>query len=246
MQQQSISMQGCRPNAWPTVSERQRLAASRGVPNRAGYPVGRVDNVTPGVAAISIRGWAIDPDTTAATRVTVQLDSSVVTVPAASLRDDVGRHYPSYGSHHGFSLTLNAAPGWHTLCVRALNAAGTGVTVSLGCRTVFVSGTPIGHLDSVVASGQAILVTGWALDPDSSGAVPVAIYERPGGRQVSVWANQTRLDVAAHYPRWSAARGFKVLMPASPGLHEVCVYARNIYGIGSTKTLGCRSVSVPG
>jgi hypothetical protein len=76
--------------------------------------------------------------------------------------------------------------------------------------------------------------------------VPVAIDERLGGRQVSVSANQTRPDVAAHYPRWGAARGFKVLMPASPGLHEVCVYARNIYGIGSTKALGCRSVQVSG
>jgi hypothetical protein len=145
MQQQSISIQGCRPNAWPTVSERQRLAASRGLPNRAGNPVGRVDNVVPGVAAIFLRGWAIDSDTAAAIRVTVQLDSSVVTVRADSLRDDVGRHYPGYGSRHGFGLTLNAAPGWHTLCVRALNAAGTGTTVLLGCRTVFVSGTPIGH-----------------------------------------------------------------------------------------------------
>jgi hypothetical protein len=245
MQQQSISMQGCRPNAWPTVSERRRLAASRGVPDRAGNPVGRVDDVAPGVAAISMRGWAIDPDTAAATRVTVQLDNSVVTVRADSLRVDVGSHYPGYGNNHGFRLTLNAAPGWHTVCVRALNAGGAGVTVSLGCRTVFVSGTPIGHLDSVVASGQGILVTGWALDPNSTGAVPVAVYAQPGG-QVSVWANQTRLDVAAQYPRWGAARGFKVLMPASPGLHQVCVYARNIYGIGSTKTLGCRSVSVTG
>ena len=245
MQQQSISMQGCRPNAWPTVSERRRLAVWRGVPDRAGNPVGRVDNVAPGVAAISLRGWAIDPDTAAAIRVTVQLDSSVMTVLANSRRDDVGNHYPGYGSNHGFSVTLDAAPGWHTVCVRALNAAGLGATVLLGCRTVFVSGTPVGHLDSVGASGQGILATGWALDPDSTGAVPVDVIARPGG-QVSVWANQTRLDVAARYPRWGSAHGFKVLMPASPGLHEVCVYARNIYGIGSTRTLGCRSVGVPG
>ncbi|HEX8095553.1 DUF3152 domain-containing protein [Jatrophihabitans sp.] len=245
MQQQSISMQGCRPNAWPTVSERRRLAASRGVPDRAGNPVGRVDDVVPGVAAISLRGWAIDPDTAAAIRVTVQLDSSVMTVLANGRRDDVGGHYPGYGSNHGFSLTLNAAPGWHTVCVRALNAAGAGVTVLLGCRTVFVSGTPIGYLDSVVASRQGILVTGWALDPNSSSAVPVDVDDRPGGL-VSIWANQSRPDVAARYPRWGEAHGFKVLIGASPGLHEVCVHARNIYGIGGTRTLGCRSVSVPG
>jgi hypothetical protein len=132
------------------------------------------------------------------------------------------------------------------VCVRALNAAGAGATVLLGCRTVLVSGTPIGRLDSVTPSGQGIVVTGWALDPDTSGgAVPVAVYERPGG-QVGIWANQPRSDVAARYPRWGAAHGFQVLMRASPGWHEVCAYARNIYGIGSTGALGCRSVWVPG
>jgi hypothetical protein len=246
MQQQSISMQGCRPNAWPTASERQRLAASRGVPIRTGNPVGSLDNVVPGVAAVFIRGWAIDPDTTAAILVTVQLDNTVLTVRANSQRDDVARSHPGYGSSHGFRLTLNAGPGRHTVCIRALNAAGAGAMVLLGCRTVLISGTPIGHLDSVVPSGQNILVTGWALDPDTSGgAVPVAVYERPGG-QVGIWANQPRPDLAFHYPRWGAAHGFKVLMRTGPGLHQVCAYARNSYGSGSTAALGCRSVSVPG
>ncbi|HST47526.1 DUF3152 domain-containing protein [Jatrophihabitans sp.] len=246
MQQQSISLQGCRPNAWPTASERQRLAASRGVPIRTGNPVGSLDNVVPQLAAVFIRGWAIDPDTSGPTSVTVQLDSKVITVRADSLREDVGRTHPGYGNNHGYRLTLNASPGRHTVCVRALNAAGAGATVLLGCRTVAVSGTPIGHLDSVVPSGQGILVTGWALDPDTStGAVPVAVYEQPGG-QVGIWANQPRSDIATRYPRWGSAHGFAVLMRATPGVHQVCAYARNIYGIGSTATLGCRSVSVPG
>jgi hypothetical protein len=246
MQQQSISMQGCRPNSWPTASERQRLATSRGVAIRTGNPVGSLDNVVPGLASLFIRGWAIDPDTSASTLVTIHVGSRLITVRADSLREDVGRTHPGYGSNHGFRLTLNVTPGRHTVCVRALNAAGAGATVLLGCRAVLVSGTPIGHLDSVVPSGQGILVTGWALDPDSSVLpVPVAVYERPGG-QVGIWANQSRPDVAARYPRWGDAHGFAVLMRASPGLHQVCAYARNIYGIGSTATLGCRWVSVPG
>jgi hypothetical protein len=246
MQQQSISMQGCRPNSWPTASERQRLAASRGVAIRTGNPVGSLDNVLPGLAALTVRGWAIDPDTAAPVLVTVQLGSRALTVRADSRRDDVGRTHPGYGSNHGYRLTLNVTPGRHTVCVRAHNAAGAGATVLLGCRTVLVSGTPIGRLDSVTPSGQGIVVTGWALDPDSSTRpVPVAVYSRPGG-QVGIWANQSRLDIAERYPRWGAAHGFKVLMRASPGLHEVCAYGRNIYGIGSTAALGCQWVRVPG
>ncbi len=245
MQQQSISMQGCRPNAWPTAAERQRLAVSRGVPIVTGNPVGVLDDVRPGVSAILVRGWALDPDTTAAVRVSVQLDASTVTLPANSPRDDVARSHPGYGSNHGFTLTLNTVPGRHTVCVRALNAAGGGSTVSLGCRTVLLSGTPIGRLDSAVASGQGILVTGWALDPNSSWPVPVAVYSRPGG-QVGIRANQPRPDVAARYPRWGAAHGFQVLLRATPGTHLVCAYGMNVYGDGSTAALGCRSVQVPG
>lgn len=246
MQQQSISLQGCRFNAWPTASERQRLAASRGVPIRAGDPVGSLDNVVPGLASILIRGWAIDPDTAAAAGVNVQVDSRVLALRADSRRDDVGRSHPGYGNYHGFRLTLNVTPGRHTVCARALNAAGAGAAVLLGCRTVLVSGTPIGRLDSVTVSGQGIRVTGWALDPDTSGLpVPVAVYERPGG-QVGIRANQPRPDIASRYPRWGSAHGFAVLMRATPGSHQVCAYARNAYGTGTTATLGCRTVSVPG
>jgi hypothetical protein len=245
MQQQSISLQGCRPNPWPTAAERQRLAGSRGVPIRTGNPVGSLDAVVPRLASLYIRGWAIDPDTSAASRVTVRLDATAFTVPADSTRDDVGRSHPGFGSAHGFAITRNVTPGRHTVCVQALNAAGAGVPVSLGCRTVLVSGTPIGRLDSAVPVGLGILASGWAIDPDTRGPTPVAVYEYPGG-QVGVWADQARPDVAARYPRWGAGHGFAVLLRAAPGTHRVCAFAVNRYGIGSTGNLGCRTVQVGG
>lgn len=238
MQQQSISLQGCRPNSWPTAAERQRLSASRGVPILLGAPIGSLDAVVPQLAQLYLRGWAIDTDTSGAVDVSILLDRTRFTVLADSVRPDVGAAHPGYGNRHGFVVTRIVAPGRHTVCVSALHRAGPGGTTSLGCRTVLVSGTPIGHLDSVRQIGSGILVQGWALDPDSRQPSSVVIYELPGGR-VGVPANQSRPDIAGHYPRWGPNHGFAVLMRSSPGLHRVCAYAANRYGIGATAALGC-------
>jgi len=244
MQQQSISLQGCRPNAWPTTSERQRLAATRGVPIVTGDPFGHLDAVTPGLAALAIRGWSIDPDTVAAVRVSVRIDYTVLSVLANSARSDVAAAYPGYGRAHGFVLNRNVTPGPHTVCVTAANLAGSGGSVRLGCRVVYVSGTPIGRLDSVSLAGPALQVQGWALDPDTRWAIPVVVVETPGG-SLGVIAGQPRADLIGPYPRWGPAHGFSVRMRTSSGLHQVCAYALNRYGVGATGRLGCSTVRVP-
>lgn len=238
MQQQSISMQGCRPNAWPTAAERQRLAASRRVPILTGSPIGSLDLVVPQLAQLYVRGWAIDPNTTGTDQVSVLLDQTRFTVPANTGRPDVGGANPGFGNLHGFAFTRIVAPGRHTVCVTALNVVGAGGNTSFGCQSVVVSGTPIGHLDAVHRIGTNVLVQGWTLDPDSRRPIQAVIYETPGGR-VGVLADQLRTDIAARYPRWGGSHGFAVLMRTSPGLHTVCAYGRNGYGGGGTGALGC-------
>lgn len=139
MQQQSISMQGCAPSAWPSAAERQWAAAALGVDDGLGLPVGTLDAVTPARRAVRIRGWALDPDTLGPTIVLVRLDGTGSGHAAARLRPDVAAAHGA-GPAHGFAMTLAAPPGPHRVCIDALNVAGGGRAVTLGCRAVKVAG----------------------------------------------------------------------------------------------------------
>lgn len=102
-----------------------------------GSPFGVVDSMsrTPN-GNVRLRGWSIDPDTRAPVPVQVWVDNRAVRrVLANGSRPDVGRAHPGYGNNHGFDVTVRA-PGGATVCVRALNVAGPGSRVGLGCRVV--------------------------------------------------------------------------------------------------------------
>ncbi|WP_334144264.1 hypothetical protein [Rhabdothermincola sp.] len=211
-----------------------------------GVPFGSLDSVAPGPGRIAVRGWVIDPDTAAPTRVRVAVDGQLAATLDANLdRPDVGAAYPAYGSQHGFAGTVPATPGSHQVCVSAVNI-GPGPDPLIACRTVEVrSGNPFGSLDGAAAGPGVVKVSGWVLDPDSDSPVTVHVYVdgRWGGQTV---ANRPRPDVAAAYPGYGPARGFELTLPVAAGWREVCVYGINI-GAGTTNPLiGCRSVFVGG
>lgn len=242
MQQQSISLQGCRPNPWPLRSERERLATSRGVPIISGSPIGSFDSVAPALAGVRVRGWVIDPNTTAPGRVHVYVDSHGYSAPADKLRADVARVYPAFGSRHGFAVRVPASPGTHRVCVYAPNTAGPGSTTLLGCKAVTVSGSPGGRFESAAAAPSAVRAVGWVIDPDTVAAVRTHVYV--DGHGVATTADRDRPDVGAAYPKYGSAHGFSVLVPTAPGQHQVCAFALNAAGTGSTVSLGCRTVLV--
>jgi hypothetical protein len=136
MQQQSISMRGCTPSAWPSPDERRWAAVALGVDGRFGVPFGALDAVSGGARAVRVRGWALDPDSTGPTLVTVRVDGTASGHAASRLRPDVALTHPGKGPAHGFALVLPATPGPHRVCVDAMNVAGAGHSVALGCTTV--------------------------------------------------------------------------------------------------------------
>ena len=144
------------------------------------------------------------------------------------------------GAAHGFSWSSTVAYGSHQVCVYAIDSAG-GPNPSLGCRTVSVSNAvPIGNVDAVSASGNALRVSGWALDPDTSDSIPVHVYV--DGKAVrAVTANGNRPDVDRAYGK-GAAHGYDVTVPAAVGSHQVCVYAINTPA-GTNPQLACRTVT---
>jgi hypothetical protein len=268
--QQSISLQGCAPNAWPLDHERVAAAARLGVEIRYGGPFGALDAVQPRWHGIRVAGWAIDPDTAAPTMVMVNVDGARSGQGSAGLRYDVAWAHPGYGPGHGFDAVVRAAPGSHRVCVDALNVVGRGTTERLGCRTVVV-GSPFGSVDGVATGPHVVRVRGWAIDPDTTGPAVVHVYVDGAGHAITarrsrpdlaaafsgagaahgyialvdahgtaLLADGARPDIANAYPLYGANHGFDQVVAAPPGSRQVCAYALDGPGPGTTTALGCR------
>ncbi len=214
--------------------------------SRGGSPVGALDTVTGGDSSVQVSGWALDPDTPDPIDVHVYVDSVGTAVRADNTYADVGAEYPAYGSEHGFSGSVKAAPGLRQVCVYAINQ-GSGVNSLLGCKTVTVTGepdlgrNPIGGFEAVTVSGSNGTVAGWALDPDTVKPITVHIYVNGVGKAYT--ADKARSDIAAVYPSYGASHGFSEQVALSPGSNEVCVFAINS-GTGANTPLGCKTVTV--
>jgi endonuclease/exonuclease/phosphatase (EEP) superfamily protein YafD len=99
---------------------------------------------------------------------------------------------------------------------------------------------PIGNLERVERRPGGIWVQGWAIDPDITGPIRVAITI---GRTVAiVVASSDRPDVAADYPGFGNAHGFDAVVPVRPG-SSVCAVGVNV-GAGRDSELACVSFAV--
>jgi hypothetical protein len=129
------------------------------------------------------------------------------------------------------------------VCITAIDQ-GHGANQTLGCRTVAVGGNPFGVLDAATATSGSIRVTGWAIDPDTTAPIPIAVYV--DGTGVSWFpADAARPDVAAAVPGFGPNHGFGVTFAWPSGPHTVCVFGIN-QGSGTTNPLlGCLGVTVP-
>jgi len=189
---------------------------------------------------VSVRGWALDPDTGDAT-VTFTVDgAAAATLPTDAVRGDVGAAYPGRGDLHGFAGVVRAGGGARTLCGQVDNQAG-GSSRSLGCRTVQVpAGNPTGNYEAAIAASGGTRVAGWVLDPDSVGPVSIHVYTSGGAWVTAATADRPRPDVGAAYAGYGDDHGFDLVVPVPPGT-GLCVYAINI-GQGTTNPLmGCRT-----
>ena len=216
----------------------------RSVTVRNAAPFGAVDSVAVSDGALTVSGWALDPDTTQPTSVHVYVDGVGVAVLADAARPDVALAY-GRGDRHGFAHTQRVGGGLHEVCVYAIDTAG-GPPASLGCRSAGsgyggAEAPPVGVVDTVSATNTTITVAGWAFDPNYSGPTDVHLYIDGVGRALR--ADGARPDVARAFGR-DGAVGFAVTVPASPGSHQVCGYAID-RGPSAPVLMGCYAVVVP-
>jgi hypothetical protein len=119
-----------------------------------GSPVGNFESAVAGEGVVTIKGWAIDPDTAGPVYAWVTVDGVGRHVYADQERRDVAEAFPGYGPEHGFRRAITVSPGTHRLCVTA-SGVGAGSHTPLGCRTVTAAGE--GSLDPFRAAWAADL-----------------------------------------------------------------------------------------
>lgn len=189
----------------------------------------------------SVSGWAIDPDTAAPIPVRVYVEGVGHELTADLDRPDVGAVHPGSGPDHGFSATLPATGGAHTVCAYAVDT-GDGSSGLLGCLPVVVpAGDPVGTIDVASGGVDGVIVAGWAFDPETTAPTDVLVVA--GGVGHTVVADGSRPDVGAAYPGSGDAHGYQTTLAASVGEQDVCVWALN-RGPGANALLGCRTVAV--
>ncbi|MBU3700792.1 MAG: SGNH/GDSL hydrolase family protein, partial [Acidimicrobiia bacterium] len=175
-----------------------------------GDTIGHLDAVVGGPESVSISGWAIDPSLdVSATQVHVYVDSAGTALTAAGNRPDVGRVFPVAGARHGFTASIPAAPGSHSVCVYAINLSGPGSNPLLGCRTVQVTPSPpFGFLDLVAGGRNLVTLSGWAADPKAPRS-PIDVSVRIGTSPAMILrADLARPDVARVLPALGSIHGF--------------------------------------
>ncbi|GAB2685926.1 M15 family metallopeptidase [Thalassiella azotivora] len=206
-------------------------------------PFGRVDSAVGAGGQVTLRGWALDPDTPAdPVTLVVRRDGAVVAeVVTSQPRPDVNRAHGTTGDH-GFEARFPAPVGPSGLTVHARDTAGRLADVLVDSRTVSVAPLgPLGSVDAVTAVPGGLEVRGWALDRDTPAAdVPVAVYLDGVG---VAWfpTGIPRPDVNAAFGT-AGDHGFAVRLDAAAGRRTVTVYAIGAHG---TALAGSGTVTVP-
>ena len=120
---------------------------------------------------------------------------------------------------------------------------GSGFDSRIDCRRIQVlPSDPIGALASVTNPAKGwIRVKGWALDPETLGAINVVAMTDV--RWVTSPARLPNSSVKAPHPMFNDDHGFEFNVATGVGKHPVCLVAINSGG-GSNEVLGCRDVIV--
>ncbi|MFM7616623.1 MAG: hypothetical protein ACKO72_04065 [Actinomycetes bacterium] len=208
-------------------------------------PIGWLEGASVGPDGVTVRGWAIDPQSTEPISVQLWMEGFRLlgTVTASETRAPLATAFPAYGADHGFTTTVRVPDGPHTVCAVAQNV-GAGTSRIVGCRDVTVTSSPFGYLDAATSGIGGLQVRGWAIDGDLDDSVPIHIWMDGSTWVGATTADDTRSDVAGAFPGYGPDHGFAASFTVPGGPHRVCAYAINGGAAGANTLLGCADVVV--
>ncbi|MFN0025576.1 MAG: L,D-transpeptidase [Acidimicrobiales bacterium] len=207
--------------------------------------VGVLDAVSrvPGTDAAQASGWAVDANSADPVDIHYYVDNAFVGVTRADQhRADIAANLPWSGGDAGYSFIVPVGPGSHDVCAYAIGIGPGSPWSLLGCRSVEISSTPVGVLESARVGDNQLRVNGWALDPDVTSPVEVHFWI-DGYFAGSVPASDQRDDVAALFPGYGPQHGFGATLWLWPQAQNVCAYAINAGPGPGYVGLGCRPLA---
>ncbi len=221
-----------------TVGSNQSNPLPPQLSNKA--PIGEMQLTDMGNNEVIVAGWALDPDTNAPINVHIWIDGVRKKVgPALTNRPDIGAAF-GQGNNHGFYFRVPTTNKIQEICAWAINNAGTPHK-RLGCK--LTSARPEGRLNAAFNNNGKIAVGGWAIDPDTRDNINIHLWV--DGVRVRGFPTGTASPYARiSYPGYSNNHGFFQQVNASPGSHNVCVWAINNTPGGGNRNLGCQTVTI--
>ncbi len=206
-------------------------------------PFGGVSHWSLAGRYLTVSGWALDPNATSSElRIFFYVNGKPFTYVQTTLpRADINSHFHATGNH-GFAKTLMLSDGANTVCAYAINV-GAGSNTRLGCKSVPLSGSPLGGISKVTQHGNLATLTGWSFDYDAAGT-PLTVVANTDGRFAgSVVSNVSRPDINAFF-HGTGLHGYSLAVRLPAGSSTVCMHALN-RGPGASETrLGCAAFRV--
>jgi GH25 family lysozyme M1 (1,4-beta-N-acetylmuramidase) len=227
------------------VASLQALAGG----GNGGSPFGILHSISvPEPTYLNVFGWAIDPDSRSPIPVDVYVYGPDGQPGMGRRLDASGEFpgladaYPGFGGAHAFFTSMPIPLGAKQVCAFGINV-GLGGNSLLGCKSL--GGDPYGVIDTARAAGPGrIEVKGWAIDPN--GVTPTQVVARVNGVDTVVTANENRPDLGNPSGLGNLHGYTTTVLVPSGGNVQICMGASNSIGPGSSASLGCRTVALPG
>ncbi|WFR66531.1 hypothetical protein P9139_17395 [Curtobacterium flaccumfaciens] len=212
-----------------------------------GAPTGVIDAASAVAGTLTIRGWAIDRDSSAATQVQVRVGSKTLgTLTANVKKAGLNSAMPGYGDNHAYSGTVKGFPaGKQTVTVYAKDLSSGNWTQIASKSVSQATGYPWLAVDEVSSKSPGkLLARGWAIDPDTTGTVRVHFY-LDGKALTSIAADQTKTGLNGAKPGYGDQHAYRLERSGiTAGKHSLCIIAIN-QGPKNLNASICKPFSTP-